>query len=74
MIEALQNHVHLNTTEQKKQFEKEVGFIPGFPDLCLTLYHILSLISYSVLIPYIPLRYSETKSLYFSFSSLDKNS
>jgi multiple sugar transport system substrate-binding protein len=31
MIEALQNHVHLNTSEQKKQFEKEVGFIPGFP-------------------------------------------
>jgi multiple sugar transport system substrate-binding protein len=31
MIEALQNHVHLNTTEQKKQFEQKVGFIPGFP-------------------------------------------
>jgi multiple sugar transport system substrate-binding protein len=31
MIEALQNHVHLNTTEQKSQFEQEVGFIPGFP-------------------------------------------
>jgi multiple sugar transport system substrate-binding protein len=31
MIEALQNHVHLNTTEQKKQFEQKVGFFPGFP-------------------------------------------
>jgi multiple sugar transport system substrate-binding protein len=31
MIEALQNHVHLNTTEQKNQFEQKVGFIPGFP-------------------------------------------
>ena len=31
MIEALQNHVHLNTTEQKKKFEQKVGFIPGFP-------------------------------------------
>ncbi|MDQ3976224.1 MAG: extracellular solute-binding protein [Thermoproteota archaeon] len=31
MIEALQNHVHLNTTEQKRQFEQRVGFIPGFP-------------------------------------------
>jgi multiple sugar transport system substrate-binding protein len=31
MIEALQNHVHLNTTEQKKQFEQKVGFLPGFP-------------------------------------------
>jgi multiple sugar transport system substrate-binding protein len=31
MIEALQNHVHLNTTEQKKQFEQRVGFISGFP-------------------------------------------
>jgi multiple sugar transport system substrate-binding protein len=31
MIEALQNHVHLNTTEQKKQFEQKVGFSPGFP-------------------------------------------
>jgi multiple sugar transport system substrate-binding protein len=31
MIEALQNHVHLNTTEQKSQFEQKVGFIPGFP-------------------------------------------
>jgi multiple sugar transport system substrate-binding protein len=31
MIEALQNHVHLNTTEQKRQFEQKVGFIPGFP-------------------------------------------
>jgi multiple sugar transport system substrate-binding protein len=31
MIEALQNHVHLNTTEQKEQFEQKVGFLPGFP-------------------------------------------
>jgi multiple sugar transport system substrate-binding protein len=31
MIEALTNHVHLNTTEQKKQFEQKVGFIPGVP-------------------------------------------
>jgi multiple sugar transport system substrate-binding protein len=31
MLEALTNHVHLNTTEQKKQFEQKVGFIPGFP-------------------------------------------
>jgi multiple sugar transport system substrate-binding protein len=31
MIEALQNHVHLNMTEQKEQFEQKVGFIPGFP-------------------------------------------
>jgi multiple sugar transport system substrate-binding protein len=31
MIEALQNHVHLNTTEQKNQFEQKVGLIPGFP-------------------------------------------
>jgi multiple sugar transport system substrate-binding protein len=31
MIEALTNHVHLNTTEQKKQFEQKIGFIPGFP-------------------------------------------
>ena len=31
MIEALQNHVHLNTTRQKEQFEQKVGFIPGFP-------------------------------------------
>jgi multiple sugar transport system substrate-binding protein len=31
MIETLTNHVHLNTTEQKKQFEQKIGFIPGFP-------------------------------------------
>jgi multiple sugar transport system substrate-binding protein len=31
MIEALQNHVHLNTTKQKKEFEQKVGFNPGFP-------------------------------------------
>ena len=31
MLEALTNHVHLNTTEQKNQFEQKVGFIPGFP-------------------------------------------
>jgi hypothetical protein len=29
MIEALTNHVHLNTTEEKKQFEQKIGFIPG---------------------------------------------
>jgi multiple sugar transport system substrate-binding protein len=31
MLEALQNHVHLNTTEQKRQFEQKVGFLPMFP-------------------------------------------
>jgi len=31
MLEALQNHVHLNTTEQKQDFEKKVGFFPMFP-------------------------------------------
>ena len=31
MLEALQHHVHLNTTEQKQDFEKKVGFIGGFP-------------------------------------------
>jgi multiple sugar transport system substrate-binding protein len=31
MLEALQHHVHLNTTEQKDDFEKKVGFIPIFP-------------------------------------------
>ena len=36
MIEALQNHVHLNTTEQKKQFEQKVGFIPGSFHLQIT--------------------------------------
>ena len=31
MLEALQNHVHLNTTEQKQAFEQQVGFFPMFP-------------------------------------------
>jgi multiple sugar transport system substrate-binding protein len=31
MLEALQNHVHLNTTEQKQAFEQKVGFFPTFP-------------------------------------------
>jgi multiple sugar transport system substrate-binding protein len=31
MLEALQNHVHLNTTEQKEAFEQQVGFFPMFP-------------------------------------------
>jgi multiple sugar transport system substrate-binding protein len=31
MLEALQHHVHLNTTEQKRDFEQKVGFIPMFP-------------------------------------------
>jgi multiple sugar transport system substrate-binding protein len=31
MLEALQNHVHLNTTEQKQTFEQQVGFFPMFP-------------------------------------------
>ena len=31
MLEALQHHVHLNTTEQKQDFENKVGFLPGFP-------------------------------------------
>ncbi|CAN5526315.1 N/A [soil metagenome] len=31
MLEALQHHVHLNTTEQKRQFEEKVGFLPIFP-------------------------------------------
>ena len=31
MLEALQNHVHVNTTEQKKEFENKVGFLPMFP-------------------------------------------
>ncbi|MEP6576010.1 MAG: extracellular solute-binding protein [Nitrososphaerota archaeon] len=31
MLEALQNHVHLNTTEQKRAFEQKVGFFPMFP-------------------------------------------
>jgi multiple sugar transport system substrate-binding protein len=31
MLEALQNHVHLNTTKQKQAFEEKVGFFPMFP-------------------------------------------
>jgi multiple sugar transport system substrate-binding protein len=31
MLEALQNHVHLNTTEQIQAFEQKVGFLPMFP-------------------------------------------
>jgi multiple sugar transport system substrate-binding protein len=31
MLEALQNHVHLNTTEQKQAFEQKVGFFAMFP-------------------------------------------
>ena len=31
MLEALQNHIHLNTTEQKQAFEQKVGFFPMFP-------------------------------------------
>ena len=31
MLEALQNHVHLNTSEQKQAFEQKVGFFPMFP-------------------------------------------
>ena len=31
MLEALQHHVHLNTTEQITDFEKKVGFLPMFP-------------------------------------------
>jgi multiple sugar transport system substrate-binding protein len=31
MLEALQHHVHLNTTEQKRDFEQKVGFITMFP-------------------------------------------
>jgi multiple sugar transport system substrate-binding protein len=35
MLEALQNHVYNNynisTPEQKQDFEKKVGFLPGFP-------------------------------------------
>ena len=31
MLEALQHHVHLNTTEQKRDFEQKVGFLPMFP-------------------------------------------
>ena len=31
MLEALQNHVRLNTTEQNQAFEEEVGFFPMFP-------------------------------------------
>jgi multiple sugar transport system substrate-binding protein len=31
MLEALQHHVDLNTTEQKRDFEQKIGFIPMFP-------------------------------------------
>jgi multiple sugar transport system substrate-binding protein len=31
MLEALENHVHLNTTEQKQAFEQQIGFFPMFP-------------------------------------------
>jgi multiple sugar transport system substrate-binding protein len=31
MLEALQHHVHLNTTEQKREFEEKIGFLPMFP-------------------------------------------
>src|SRR5919198_991340 len=34
MLEALQHHVHLNTTEQKQSFEQKVGILPfPIPDL-----------------------------------------
>jgi multiple sugar transport system substrate-binding protein len=31
MLEALQHHVHLNTSEQKQEFEEKIGFLPMFP-------------------------------------------
>jgi multiple sugar transport system substrate-binding protein len=31
MLEALQNHVHVNTTELRQEFENKVGFLPMFP-------------------------------------------
>ena len=31
MLEAVQNHVHLNTTEEKRAFEQKVGLFPIFP-------------------------------------------
>ena len=31
MLEALQHHVHLNTTEQKEDFENKVGLLPMLP-------------------------------------------
>ena len=31
MLEAVQNHVHLNTTEQKQAFERNVGYFQCFP-------------------------------------------
>ena len=31
MLEALQHHVKLNTTEQKREFEEKIGFLPMFP-------------------------------------------
>ena len=31
MLEALQHHVHLNTTEQKREFEEKIRICPMFP-------------------------------------------
>ena len=31
MLDSVQNHLHLNTTEQKRAFERDVGFFPMFP-------------------------------------------
>jgi multiple sugar transport system substrate-binding protein len=31
MLEALQHHVNLNTTDQKREFEEKIGFLPMFP-------------------------------------------
>jgi multiple sugar transport system substrate-binding protein len=31
LLNAWDDHVHLNTTKQKKEFEQKVGFNPGFP-------------------------------------------
>lgn len=31
MLEALQHHVNLNTSEQKREFEEKIGFLPMFP-------------------------------------------
>ena len=43
MLESVQNHVHLNTTEQKQAFERNVGFFPMFPVPNLS-YHSATLI------------------------------
>ena len=43
MLESVQNHVHLNTTEQKRAFERDVGFFPMFPVPNLS-YHSATLI------------------------------